>query len=134
MYIIDLFTHLRTKMLGLGSRFYLILATIWTALTLYLSLLSAQKIQAMHLWKIPGMDKIAHTIFYLCFSFLWCMALSRKRNLYIWILIMAICFGIAMEWAQYRMLMGRAFESLDIIANSVGAGIGIIIFKWVKAN
>jgi hypothetical protein len=32
------------------------------------------------------------------------------------------------------MMMGRAFESLDIVANSVGAGIGIIIFKWLKAN
>jgi glycopeptide antibiotics resistance protein len=30
------------------------------------------------------------------------------------------------------MNMGRAFEILDIIANAIGATIGILIFIWLR--
>ncbi len=87
----------------------------------------------MHFWNLPGLDKIAHTVFYIVFSFLWCMTISRKKNRMLMVIIFAISFGVAMEMGQYWMRSGRAFEVLDIIVNTAGAIIGSGIFRWMQS-
>lgn len=132
MLINKLFSRLRTKLFSISGSFYLVLAIIWTVLTIYLSLVSAKRIATMHIWNIAGIDKIAHAVFYLSFSFLWSMTFFKKLNVHLWVLLITIVFGIAIEWAQFQMNIGRAFEILDIIANAIGATIGILIFIWLR--
>lgn len=112
---------------------YFYIALIWTVTTLYLSLVSAKTLSSMHFWNLPGLDKIAHTVFYIVFSFLWCMTISRKKNRMLMVIIFAISFGVAMETGQYWMRSGRAFEVLDIIVNTAGAIIGSGIFRWMQS-
>ncbi|MCZ2102666.1 MAG: VanZ family protein [Chitinophagales bacterium] len=124
--------RIRTELLLLSSRFYTVFAIIWTLLTLYLSLLSAKSMSSLNLWKITGLDKLGHAAFYMFFSLLWSMAIARKKDRRLWILMIAIFFGILMETGQYLMMNGRSFEVLDIVANSVGAMLGMLVFSWVN--
>lgn len=123
---------IRTELLQLSSRFYTVFAIIWTILTLYLSLLSAKSMSSLNLWKITGLDKLGHAAFYMLFSLLWSMAIARNKDRRLWILMIAIFFGIMMETGQYLMMNGRSFEVLDIVANSVGAMVGMLVFSWLN--
>ena len=85
----------------------------------------------------PGADKIVHAIM---FGFLLVMILldrTRKKN---WSEVSArfiaasaiatAVFGIAIEFIQRAMDMGRGFEVADMIADCVG--VAVCAFLWAK--
>jgi VanZ family protein len=93
-----------------------------------LSLLPPQKLPHIHLF--PGADKVIHFFMYFIFSGLACWSLkvelNRKR---IWIVIpIAIAWGVVMEIVQMEMKSGRAFSFYDIIANSIGVIVGMLVY------
>lgn len=121
--------HLQNILIKMSTKFYLIAAVIWTIITLYFSLISARSASRFNIWDLTGIDKIAHLIFYLIFSFLWSMNF-RKRNVEKkYVLIFSISFGVLMEILQLYLFNGRSFEFYDIIANILGSIIGVILFK-----
>lgn len=120
-----------SKLFQISNNTYIVLAAIWTLLTLYLSVISARTIASLHLWNIFGLDKLGHATFYMFFSLFWCMSVSREKNRSWMVLLVSITFGILMEIGQYLMLNGRTFELLDIVANTFGAILGVYIFKWL---
>lgn len=76
---------------------------------------------------IPGLDKIVHIAFFAVFTFLWNFRFSRQ----IWgVLLIAIVFGIAVEYLQDGMGLGRSFDTYDIVADVAGALLGLV-FKQV---
>ena len=46
-----------------------------------------------------------------------------------WVFLACTIYGILMEGMQYAFFPGRYFEVLDIIANIIGAIIGLIFFQ-----
>ena len=58
----------------------------------------------------------------------WSMHAEQKHKWYYAVLLFAICWGAMMEIFQFLMHMGRSFELYDILANSLGALIGIFIY------
>lgn len=126
-----LVSRLSSQLFQISNNTYIVLATVWTLLTLYLSVISASTIASLHLWNISGLDKLGHLTFYMFFSFLWCMSVSREKNRSEMVLFIAIAFGILMEIGQYVMLNGRTFEFLDILANTLGATYGVYLFRWL---
>jgi VanZ family protein len=125
--------HLIRNLKKLSSRNYMILSVIWTIVTLYLSLISASKIQKLNVIDIIGIDKLAHLCFYAVFTFLWCSALRDKINIFWKVIFFSISFGILMEILQFYLFIGRAFELADILANILGCFLGSFIFyKFFK--
>lgn len=125
----SLILHLTNKLRKLSDKTYLFLASFWTILTLYLSLISARQAAKFNVWDIVGVDKLGHLVFYSIFAFLWCMALARSRTSKKNILIFSISFGVFMEICQLYLFNGRSFELYDILANIIGSYIGVILFK-----
>jgi len=78
-------------------------------------------------------DKLLHIMAYGILSFLWMYHLNRKGRLHSVrnSLIISIVFGILLECAQYGFFTGRRFEFLDIIANIMGAVMGVIFTKYL---
>ncbi len=123
--------HLKDNLRKLSNQTYIVLAFIWSAITVYLSLISARSASKFNVWDFVGIDKLGHLVFYSIFSFLWCMGLSRnmldKKN----ILFFSISFGVLMEICQLYLFNGRSFEFYDILANIIGSIIGVILFKCI---
>lgn len=70
-------------------------------------------------------------MFYFGFVFLWGNALLQKaqnrKNIFLKILSTAILVGALMEVLQETLTQNRTFDWLDILANSIGAVVGIFI-------
>ena len=81
----------------------------------------------------PGSDKVVHFIMYggltgtFCFDYYRRVAAPCKLWLLIVALVVAIIVGIVMELLQAHMGIGRSGDFVDVIANSLGALIGIVV-------
>ena len=78
------------------------------------------------------MDKLIHLTMYFILILLWGINLISFKFSLIKILFLTIIFGLLIETLQYLLPFGRYFDLGDIIANSVGAIIGIIILLFYK--
>ncbi len=99
-----------------------------------LSLLPPQDLPKVQLFR--GADKAIHLTMYLIFSILSCWALKAEENRYaIWLIIpVTIGWGILMEFIQFEMRSGRSFSWYDVIANTTGVAVGIVIYVFASRN
>ena len=104
------------------------LSLIYLGCIAFLSLLPPKDLPPVSLFE--GADKIIHFCLYLGLSVLSCWSLHAElRNIWYYrVILFAIFWGILMEIFQGSMHIGRSFEYLDILSNSVGAITGILIF------
>ncbi len=84
--------------------------------------------------KIPYIDKIVHFCFYLGLNFLLLTTQSvfgkdRWQNI-ICVTLIAILYSVVIELIQ--PIAGRSCEVLDIVANSMGAISGVLLFLTIK--
>lgn len=77
-----------------------------------------------------GADKLIHTCLYFGLTLLacWSMHAEIKHGWYYVIAIFSISWGVFMEVFQSMMHMGRSFDPYDILGNSVGTVIGVLIY------
>src|SRR5690625_7326350 len=69
--------------------------------------------------KFKNEDKVIHFTLFFIFTFLFILSnFIRNKKL---VLIISILLGISIEILQYIMDLGRSFELLDIVANTMGA-------------
>lgn len=86
---------------------------------------------------VPYADKIVHFSFYLIFAVLGCMFVRERtqgemglsKTLIIMLLI-AIAYGIFIEVLQHTATAKRMAEYGDVLANSLGAFVGVGLIKW----
>ena len=81
-------------------------------------------------FSIPQFDKIVHISLFGGFVMLWGMYTARKISgikkrliLFFLIFIVAVVFGISMEYVQKYYIPMRDFDEADIIADMIGAGL-----------
>jgi VanZ family protein len=105
---------------------FISLISVWMGIT-YLSLKSARHSTPIHL-----NDKLGHFIAYAVFSFnalvLW-RGQSTKFKIIIGLVLVG--YGLFMEILQ-GFVPGREVSGLDLLANSVGVGIGFLLFNRLK--
>ncbi len=58
----------------------------------------------------------------------WSMHAEVRHRWYFIVVLFAIGWGVTMEIFQLLMHLGRSFDLYDILANSMGALIGAIIY------
>ena len=126
----------------LRKQISLLPAWLFTALTVGLILwltLSPDPLDDEDIPLFPGADKIAHAIM---FGFLTVMILLDRQRKREWrrltkrfILGAAATstfLGIAVEFAQLLMRMGRSFETADMLADAVGAFFCAWLFRRLQ--
>ena len=108
------------------------LLVIYLLFVMALSLLPPQDLPKIPLFK--GADKLVHFTMYLIFSVLGCWALKAEENRYgIWLIVpLTVGWGILMEFIQLELRMGRSFSWYDIVANTTGVAVGIIIYVFAS--
>ncbi|MEI6312947.1 MAG: VanZ family protein [Bacteroidota bacterium] len=109
---------------------YRMLTNLWAFFILILCVIPGKDLPSSNIWQI---DKVAHFILYLVFAFL--LLASATNTLYKtqWI-VLACCliYGFAIECMQGLFLPDRFFDWYDVMANSVGAIVGVGLFHLVK--
>jgi len=110
------------------------LITIAILITLGIAIVSLIKLGKSPI-QINHLDKIKHAFAYFVLSLVWFIALrTTKINKY---LIAFCCFlyGIIIEVLQVTITSHRSGEILDVIANTTGILIAIIIYNsFFKKN
>lgn len=102
----------------------LLFAVAIAILILYLSLMKMPKYNI----SISNIDKWQHSFAYTVLSLSWLFALQKFNKNYL-IIISCISFGIIIEILQETVTSYRTGDFLDIIANSVGVLLGLLIFS-----
>ena len=106
----------------------ILLSAIYLIIIAFLSLLPPNDFPDLPLF--PGADKIVHACLYLGLTWLACWSMNAEiKNIWYYLIILfSISWGAIMELFQFLMHMGRSFEFNDIIGNSVGTLIGVLIY------
>ena len=80
---------------------------------------------------MPGVfnfnDKLGHLVGHGVLALYFAGLVPRQR----WwkIFVFLLLFGIAVEFAQYAMHVGREGDPRDVVANSVGAAFGLLLAR-----
>lgn len=104
-----------------------ILAIVWTAFIASSCLLPPSIFKPFTFQILLELDKFIHLVLYFVFVQLWILNLekiNRKNKLVI--LLIGIIYGIFIEFMQSVMNFGRSYEIDDMIANTLGAILGIV--------
>jgi len=121
-------------LISVRQPFRFLLVILYIGCIAALSLLPPQDLPKVQLFH--GADKVIHFMMYLILSVLGCWALKAEENRNeIWLIIpVAIGWGILMEFIQLELGSGRSFSWYDIIANTTGVVVGIIIYVFASRN
>jgi len=86
------------------------------------------------LFSIPNLDKAVHISFFTTLCLLFSFPLNKrltkvsKIKQWFWIIsLTGICYGIAIEFIQENWIPNRSFELLDIVADSTGCLLALLI-------
>jgi VanZ family protein len=111
-------------------------AIFWTLSVTYLSLVTLDSSIGSSI-KIQNKDKMVHFVFYFLFTFLWVFYMNFHQFNFkksIIVLLIAIVYGVIMEFFQGFLTTTRSADVFDVIANTFGAFFGWTFSKIYLQN
>lgn len=109
-----------------------ILAMLWTLLILFLCFLPGKDLPEVN---VPLIDKWAHVILFGVFTFLWHGTVPTRSYSYKIILLAAAVFlGGLVEYVQGHYVPQRSQDMMDVLADSIGGILGIIVYTAIYAR
>lgn len=113
----------RIKKLLLGN-----LYIVAILITLTIACLSLIKMPSSSI-KIINIDKAYHSIAYFTLGVTWLFSYYKKPEKKYVIVICCIVFGIIIEIIQSKLTSYRSGDYIDVIANSCGVFLALLIFN-----
>ena len=116
----------------LSERNLFILVLFWTIANTITSLVNLNKIPRIN---VLEKDKTVHFLFYFVLTLTWNFALQKKYKnwaLKYIIVFVVIGYGIVIEVLQEVLTKTRQADLYDVIANSAGALVALIVIFWLK--
>ena len=104
------------------------LTIFWAILIAVLSLVSFKSI-AKDI--VSGNDKFYHFVFYAIFAVLLKLSI-RNKKMNFFIICFVVIYGIIIEILQGVLTTTRESDLFDVLANTLGAIVGLIGFQYVK--
>lgn len=108
-------------------------AILWTLFIASSCLLPASAFKSFSFDSLIQVDKLVHLVLYITFVVLWYLAWpSWKTNYSFILLIIGILYGVLIEILQSEMSLGRSYDVADILANTAGAILGVILIPFIS--
>ena len=82
--------------------------------------------------KISNIDKLYHSIAYFTLTISWLLSFYKKPKKKYIIVISCIILGIIIEVLQNTITIYRTGDLLDVIANSIGVLLALLIFNIIS--
>ncbi|WP_223267151.1 VanZ family protein [Polaribacter sp. IC073] len=79
---------------------------------------------------ISHLDKWQHCLAYFTLSLSWLFAVYKENKKYL-IVFACVVFGIIIEILQHTLTNYRTGDYFDVIANSLGVLIGLLVYNQV---
>ena len=117
---------------------YFLAPVFWAAIIFFLSSIPSEDLPDFSFWRLISFDKFAHACMYGMLAFLLMKACYRQYSS--WYIrynaikitaVAAIVYGGLIEIYQELLLADRYGDWLDLIANIIGAFLGIFIFRLI---
>lgn len=108
------------------------LCILWTTIIIIGSCLPGKDIPS--LTTLPNIDKVVHLLFFFHFFLLWRIYYYKKTNYEYNILIISILLGVGIEYYQRYCVNGRSYDIKDIIADTLGAFLGLFFSRWLMMD
>lgn len=118
----------------LNKNTYFIFAILWTLIVTVLSLITISSDVGSSI-NVENKDKYVHFTFYFVFVVLWFLYAKSKnisQRTKLLVLFSAIGYGALMEICQGIFTTTRTPDILDVLANSAGATVAILIITVIK--
>lgn len=114
-----------------NKRATLFLAVLWTMFLFFACFIPGNDVPNVKIFQI---DKLVHITLFAGCSFLWGMYFfkyGRKFKLFAWDFGGSVCLGILVELIQStNWVKGRSGDVWDVVADTMGAALGIFIIKY----
>ncbi|SFU94275.1 VanZ like family protein [Pontibacter akesuensis] len=105
---------------------------------LVLTLLPSSSLPSVSGWNFFSIASMAHVFLFCVLTFLMIVGLSKQhshpylnRNAIRSSLLISTAFGIFIELLQHFLNIGREGDIFDVLSNTIGCLIGILVFKWI---
>ncbi|WP_246000896.1 VanZ family protein [Pontibacter diazotrophicus] len=89
-------------------------------------------------WDLFSIDSFAHVFLFCVLTFLMIVGFAKQFTLLKlkhypirYALFISTLFGIFVELMQHFFIPGRHGDIVDVLCNTLGCLIGIVLFKWV---
>ena len=120
----------------LESKQLLVVCILYSVFITILFLLPTKEIPKLFDTFIP-IDKLVHVFIFLVLIFLWLLYVNSVLNdtkpiVLLFILIASLFYGILIEVIQELYVSSRGAEVLDVIADLLGASLGLLFFRNYK--
>ena len=116
---------------------YKVLFISWMMFVTFFSLFSFSDLDTSR-FDIPHMDKAVHFTFYFVMVLLAFLTSIKKElqvngmlKLLWYIVLFAIVYGIIIEVIQHVATDNRHGDPLDVLANSIGAIVGMLVIRFL---
>jgi len=111
---------------------------IWLLILSILSLTPGENFPEIE-FNLFELDKLIHFIFYFTLVVLMNIGFRLKKSepfykSIVWIVVIGIFIGWSIEYLQGNFITNRFFDYSDIIANSLGTVIGMLIYVKYLMN
>lgn len=119
----------------LGSKTVLWLAILYSIGITILFFMPTNQLPSVGLY---GVDKIVHIIIFFFLTILWQLVVFKRRGdrltnrISFWILGVILVFGILIEVLQGEVTVSRTGNFYDVLADLLGAVMGVLVFQKVK--
>lgn len=110
------------------------LAILWFIIMCVLFFLPGSALPEEHGWMILiRIDKLVHIFLFAILFLLWRIAFNLKfRNYTIWLIFLVVAYGLAVELIQKYWIPGRSFDLYDVLADTIGCLVGLLIYMYIK--
>ncbi|WP_439131738.1 VanZ family protein [Polaribacter sp.] len=111
------------------------LIIIAIAITIGILCLSLIKVSNVPSMEIKNVDKVYHGIAYFSLTITWLFTFYKKPQKKYIVVVLCIFFGIIIEILQANLTAYRSGDLLDVLANSLGVLLALLIFNiFFKKN
>jgi VanZ family protein len=111
---------------------------IWMAVIMFLSAIPGEDMPDFSFWRLFSFDKLVHASFYMVLSFLivkGCIKQYKnpriRNNSGLIAISTSVIYGGIVEIIQELYLTDRYGDWLDLLANTMGAVAGVILFRLI---
>lgn len=113
-------------------------AWIWALVVFVIHAIPGKDLPHLDLWDRIGFDKLIHLVVFMLLSLFFCIGLRKQqqfsqasRNAMKIALIACILYGGLLEWMQDTLFVDRYADWVDLVANTIGAIFGVVIFRLI---
>jgi VanZ family protein len=98
-----------------------------------------QDVEKIKLFEIPYQDKIVHFMLYFVLALLVMALLTLNSTLrktrwtYLLTILICLLYGWIIEVFQRTFFPGRSFEWMDVVADTAGAVIGVLLYRSISS-